>query len=206
MNRRDFIKKVALTAVYCQIPQLISCGWEKSEVEQYIQKFAKYHPLTFDQKANIIWAHQILFPDEPSSPGSMAIESFPFLLNVLNDPHRDPEENAFLVKGADRLNDFSKKQENKNFYHLDDELKLEIFKNFVEEGGESWASAMLSVIFESLLANPIYGCNPGETGWKWLEYTPGYPQPSADNAYPVLMEKRKKEKIMITSFDQLNDK
>ncbi len=52
--------------------------------------------------------------------------------------------------------------------------------------GRNWLSLLLYYIFEALLADPVYGCNPNGIGWKWLEHQPGFPRPPADKIYTRL--------------------
>jgi gluconate 2-dehydrogenase gamma chain len=52
--------------------------------------------------------------------------------------------------------------------------------------GRAWLSLLLYYIFEALLSDPVYGGNPGEIGWRWLEHQPGFPRPPADKIYGSL--------------------
>ena len=36
---------------------------------------------------------------------------------------------------------------------------------------------------EALLADPVYGGNFDQTGWRWLSHQPGFPRPSADKTW-----------------------
>ena len=38
-------------------------------------------------------------------------------------------------------------------------------------------------LLEALLADPVYGGNTDEVGWKWLGYTAGFPRPPIGKRY-----------------------
>ena len=53
---------------------------------------------------------------------------------------------------------------------------------------KEWCSILITLILESLLLDPIYGGNPDGIGWKWLEVTPGFPQPTEELRYDKVIE------------------
>ena len=204
MKRRDFIQQIAAASVYAQLPFLVKCAIpDKSKVEQLLEHLPPFEPLTELQAKTCVIVQQILFPDTKNTPGSIALNSFPFFISVINDAWRDASENKYLIKGLDKLNNKSKEEFNYNFTELSIKQQQEILAKHIDNGGENWASAMLSVIFESLFANPVYGCNPKGIGWKWLHYVPGQPQPDKENEYHHLLKKRKSENNFITGIHQI---
>jgi gluconate 2-dehydrogenase gamma chain len=52
-----------------------------------------------------------------------------------------------------------------------------------EAWGSSWLSIILTYIFEALIADPQYGGNVNESGWKWLNHYPGNPRPAKKLLY-----------------------
>ena len=52
--------------------------------------------------------------------------------------------------------------------------------------GENWVSTLLSYLLEALLSAPAYGGNTDRLGWRWLQYTPGFPLPGPGTRYPEL--------------------
>ena len=52
--------------------------------------------------------------------------------------------------------------------------------------GENWVSTLLSYLLEALLTAPAYGGNTDQLGWRWLQYTPGFPLPGPGTRYPEL--------------------
>ncbi|RMG81035.1 MAG: gluconate 2-dehydrogenase subunit 3 family protein [Bacteroidetes bacterium] len=206
MKRRSFIQSVSLAALYAQLPFWIRCSNpSEKKLNNYLNQLADYEPLTEHQAKTAASVQQILFPDSEEIPGAIAINAFPFFIWILNDKYRDEAENRYLINGLNKLNDFSNEKQNKNFWQISLDNKKEILLNYIEEKGDSWLSSMFSVVLEALFANPVYGSNPGEIGWKWLNYTPGFPQPTEKNKYPHIMEKRTKEKIIFTHLEQLKN-
>ncbi len=204
MKRRDFIQKFAAASVYAQIPLWVKCSISgNNPVSEYLNQLPPYQPLTRTQAEICVIVQQILFPDTETTPGAIALQSFPFFIWVINDSWRDESENRYLISGLDTLNELAKEMFNKEYTALSIARQQEALAARIENGGENWASAMLSIIFESLFANPLYGGNPNETGWKWLHYVPGQPQPSTSNQYPDIIYKRKKENSAITHINQI---
>ena len=56
--------------------------------------------------------------------------------------------------------------------------------------GKNWLSLLLYYLFEALLADPAYGCNPDGVGWQWLEHQPGFPRPPPDKIYTHITSRR----------------
>ena len=151
MKRRRFIQHIAAAAVYSQLPLLAKCSVpNKNNVATYIENLPEHSPLSTLQAKNCVIVQQILFPDNEDTPGSIALNSFPFFISVLNDTWRDENENDYLIKGLDKLNDFAKDQYGLDFFQQKIDNQQEILANYIEDKGENWASAMLSIIFESL--------------------------------------------------------
>ena len=63
-----------------------------------------------------------------------------------------------------------------NYGHLFEEALLQEITQ--KQWCENVFYTCLSYILEALLCSPIYGSNPNEAGWTWLEHNPGFPQPT----------------------------
>lgn len=120
-----------------------------------------------------------LFPSEPDAPGAREIRALTYLQGVVADPQGDRDEQDFLLKGVDWLEDLARTRHKTSFESLDP-LRREALLRVVagSEKGEVWLSNLLYYICEALLADPIYGGNPDGIGWHWLRHTPGFPQPT----------------------------
>ena len=120
----------------------------------------------------------ILFPPDGNGPGSAEVNALAYLLWVLADPEKDPEEVQYIVNGIGWVDETAEEQKGKKYLDLTQQEREELVAMISRESwGESWLSVVLSFIFEALLCDPQYGGNPDATGWEWLEHNPGQPRP-----------------------------
>lgn len=129
-----------------------------------------------------------LFPGEADSPGAADINASAYLETAITAPGIDPDTRNTIVNGIGRLQDASLERFDVLFNSLDDEPREQLLRYLADETrwGSAWLSLMLYYIFEALLSDPVYGGNPGEIGWRWLEHQPGFPRPPADKTYGSL--------------------
>ena len=107
----------------------------------------------------------------------------------MNDHKLDPWDNEYIINGFKKLNKASKEQFNKRFIKLNRNKQEELIGRIsLMDWGQSWLSKMLTLIFESMFANPNYGSNPEGIGWKWLNHQAGWPQPEQKQIYPNILE------------------
>lgn len=183
-TRRSFVKTTLAASLLSVVPFTSSC---LTKVE------TDYKTLRLDGKdysidLNFIRAVQnILFPKDELGPGALELKSDHYLLWTLNDQRLDPWEGEQILKGFTKLNKSSNKQFGKNFINLKQTQQEDLIARIaLIDWGQTWLSRMLTIIFESMYANPNYGSNPNEIGWKWLHHKAGYPQPNKDQIYPTI--------------------
>ncbi len=122
-----------------------------------------------------------LFPSELDAPGAREIRALGYLQGVLADPAGDREEQRFILKGTDWLEDLCRQRHRASFSDLDALRREQVLREVAGTGkGENWLATLLLYICEALLADPAYGGNPGGIGWAWLRHQPGYPRPTPD--------------------------
>ncbi len=120
-----------------------------------------------------------LFPAEPGSPGARDIRALAYLQGVLGDPHGDREEQRFILKGVDWLEDLSRQRHKASFLDLDPIRREQVLREVANSRpGENWLSTLLLYVCEALLTDPVYGGNPDGIGWAWLRHQPGFPRPN----------------------------
>lgn len=125
-----------------------------------------------------------MFPAEPDSPGSRDIRAIPYLQNMLAAPDMDPDDRTFVRDGVGWLNDLAREHHARDFVALDASARERMLRQVERSGaGERWLSMLLDYLLEALLADPVYGGNPDEIGWRWLEHQAGYPLPPAGKRY-----------------------
>ena len=127
---------------------------------------------------------QHLFPSDGNGPGAAEINATHYLKFVLEAPDMDTEQGKLIGSGPQWINEIAKEQKGDIFVNLDsDNREYVINKVASSRVGENWLSYLLLYIFEALLTDPVYGANPDEIGWKWLQHKPGYPRPPRNKRY-----------------------
>ena len=128
-----------------------------------------------------------LFPSAPGSPGARDIRALTYLQWVLADPRGDHEQQRFILKGVDWLEDLARQRHHASFLDLDPIRSEWLLREVAgSEKGDHWLSTLMFYLCEALLADPVYGGNPEGIGWTWLQHQPGFPQPTPDKRYGVL--------------------
>ncbi len=131
---------------------------------------------------------QHLFPGEADSPGAADINATVYLETAITAPGIDPDTRNTIVNGIGRLQDASRERFDVMFNSLDYEQREQLLRYLADETrwGRAWLSLLLYYVFEALLSDPVYGGNPGEIGWRWLQHQPGFPRPPPDKIYGSL--------------------
>lgn len=129
-----------------------------------------------------------LFPSEADSPGAADINATAYLETAITAPGIDPDTRNTIVNGIGRLQDASRERFDVLFNSLDYEQREQLLRYLADETrwGRAWLSLLLYYVFEALLSDPVYGGNPGEIGWRWLQHQPGFPRPPPDKIYGSL--------------------
>ena len=128
-----------------------------------------------------------MLPSEPDSPGAAEIHALDYLRFVVGDPHIDAQEREFIVQGSAWLDELARESHGEDFYALGVDDKEGLLRRITASAaGENWVSTLLSYLLEALLSAPAYGGNTDKLGWRWLQYTPGFPLPGPGTRYPEL--------------------
>ncbi len=190
-NRRQFIKGVGATAVLLQLPVWQSC---KPTIYKGI--------LSADNQFVINNVLQILFPSKPG-PDIYDIKVEKHLNNYLTDPLIDPDEQQFIINGIGWIRETAQEKFENDFLLLSRKQQEKLIKFILSKPwGENWVSKLLTILFEAMLLDPVYGINTHEIGWRFLHHVPGKPRPENYNKYPEILQ-RKNENIIITDLKQL---
>ncbi len=190
-RRREFIRQLFLSGIAVQLPFFFSCSGN-NEVDNVSRK---------TEPVRVI--QQILFPGAPDSPGIPETGATTYFKRMLQDERIDPEERAYLQDGLQWVNETAQEQMKKDFMQLTFKQQKQLIEKIAAfSWGEAWLSRMLTVIFEALLLDPLYGVNHDESGWKWLKHIPGAPRPDMRNRYPEILS-RKAEEIVVSDLSQL---
>ena len=134
---------------------------------------------------------EVLFPAGEDIPGAGDIAATVYLHNAIDNPDADGEDKDFIFRGIGWLDGLTQEQHKKTFVQLSVAKQDEIIQLIVKSrAGRNWVSMLLTYTLEALLADPVYGGNKNEAGWKWLQHQPGYPSPAADKTWDQLLQRR----------------
>lgn len=137
------------------------------------------------QQAIIEAVQQQLFPDDGDGPSAKDIQAFRYLLWALEDTkNKEDGDPAFILRGITWLETQADEQFAQPFIQLETQEQHEVLSELVKTArGESWMSLLVYYLLEALLLDPVYGGNPQQVGWQWLEHQPGYPRPTKARTY-----------------------
>ena len=120
----------------------------------------------------------VLFPADGIGPSAHDIQATRYLQLTLQNPDFDTEERKFILDGVTWLDQFAQEKYQSPFLQLDSTKQEAVLRSIVQStAGDRWVSALLTYVIEALLCDPVYGGNPNEIGWKWLQHPPGFPRP-----------------------------
>lgn len=126
----------------------------------------------------ILHASYHLFPDSKVGPSARDLQISHYLSGVFADKRLFKEDKDRFLKGGYWLEESSYEVFNKSFLNLNKNEKENLFQEIsTERWGEAFMFTCLNYIFEALLSAPVYGSNTDAIGWKWLDHSPGFPQP-----------------------------
>ena len=159
--------------------------------------YALHRNLTRETSFVLFSSHQLealsavqehLFPKDADSPGAADINAAAYLETAITAPGIDPDTRNTVVNGLGRLQDASRERFDGPFNSLNDELREQLLRYLADQTrwGRAWLSLLMYYLFEALLSDPVYGGNPDEIGWRWLEHQPGFPRPPPDKIYGSL--------------------
>ena len=129
-----------------------------------------------------------LFPNSKVGPGAADLHIAHYLAHVFKDKRIPKGDRDYFLKGGLWLEESSFEEYNRSFLNLNSQEKEALLQQISRQRwGENFIYTSLNYIFEALLSSPVYGANPGEIGWQWLEHDPGFPQPitTEDISYEV---------------------
>lgn len=175
LTRRRFLATVAGGALAWGLPGQAVASRRRNEVTRW---------------SLVAAVQQHLLPTEPEAPGAREIGALSYLRTVLDhDPER-ADDRAFILQGAGWLDDLSRESAGVSFLTLDEAGRESVMRRIeASEAGESWLALLMVYLIEALLADPVYGGNPGGLGWQWLQHVPGFPRPSANKRYMALRQR-----------------
>lgn len=187
LSRRAFVLRgsgaLAASTAFSSLPQVL--GDELSGEPEFSTFSEK-------QKKIVSAVQQHLFPKAIDSPGAQDINALPFLQFVIAQADFSADSRNFIINSAQSLEEASMERFDLSFAALDFVRKERLLRYLADDTrwGKNWLSLILYYIFEALLADPVYGCNPDGIGWQWLEHQAGFPRPPVDKLYTHITARR----------------
>jgi len=184
-TRRDFLKDTSLSALAAgmALPAATAApGGDQTLPRTPGQP--QRQTLTEAQWDTIAAVQEHLLPSEPDAPGAREVHATAYLDRTLADPKFDPDIKGFILEGIGWLQEIAKAQDGMLFHRIRPARREELLRQIAATpAGERWLSNLVTYCLEALLADPLYGGNPGGIGWQWLGHDPGRPRPTADKIY-----------------------
>lgn len=178
LSRKLFLQSVIMGGALSQLPLVKVLGNTIKDTSILTEK----------QLSIVSFVQEVLFPADDNGPGASDINAKEYLLWVLADPEKDPEEVKYIINGIGWVDETAEETLSKPYLELTQPEKEKLIETISHESwGESWLSVILTFIFEALLSDPQYGGNPNGTGWKWLDYIAGQPRPTHALLYPEIL-------------------
>lgn len=132
----------------------------------------------FEVKKTIFMNLRYFFDKEFTPPKVVELSSVEYLAGVLEDSRIEKDHREYILQGVVWLNESSEEMFSKKYVALNVEQREELLQEINQLAwGDNWLYVMMQYYFESMFCAPIYGGNKNKSGWKWLEYEAGYPQP-----------------------------
>jgi gluconate 2-dehydrogenase gamma chain len=184
-QRRMLLKSIAVSAFIPVGLSLSACSEDKSPAKQATKKPGQ--PLAAWEKEP--WATydavlSFILPSDAKSPGAREIHATRYLYFALHMPEVNKELFTFMKKSIHWLNASSKKRHKKPFREISHGEKESLLRAIEKtKSGDYWLGYVYRYLFEALLTDPVYGGNPNQIGWKWLEHQPGFPRPPRHKRY-----------------------
>lgn len=180
IQRRVFVKNMLASGLLTQIPfsKMVKASPSPNPYETKAD-------LLNDAQMNIVReVQQHLFPHDGNGPGADELNADKYLLWVLSDPRKDPADTQYIMDGIGWVAETADEEYQKAFEELSESEKASLIAFIAGKAwGSSWLSIILTYIFEALVADPQYGGNTKESGWKWLNHYPGNPRPTEKLLY-----------------------
>ncbi len=183
LDRRKFLKRGGAAVVAATALAGLPFALRKEMTEETSFVF-----FSSQQKQTLTALQEHLFPKGPDSPGATDIGAAAYLEWAITVPESDPDTRNTIVNGISRLHDATIERFDTAFVRLEFMQKEQLLRYLADETrwGRVWLSMVLTYIFEALLSDPVYGGNPDQVGWRWLEHQPGFPRPPVDKIYGKL--------------------
>lgn len=172
ISRREFLNRLSVLSA-------LAAAWPAESLAA-LRSATRPLPAWVDQDPwhTLVEVQEHLFPATNDGPGARDIHAVVYLRNNLEHAQADPELKKFMLDRAAMFNALARQRLDADFGALDFAAREDFLRGILDDGDwRRWLSRLLTFLLEALLADPVYGGNPGGAGWKWLHHQPGFPTP-----------------------------
>ncbi len=179
LSRREFLQASGLAALLAALKP--APVWSKSEAPPTGRPVG----FTASQRAAIAAVQMHLFPDDGDGPSARDLNALSYLEWALTDPDNIADgDQAFLARGCGWLDELAREEHGRRFVKLTTTQQHALLeKTAASSAGQNWMSLLIYYLIEALLLDPLYGGNPDQIGWRWLNHQPGFPRPTPGHGY-----------------------
>ncbi len=190
LNRRAFLKTSTAIALLAGLPackptQDVTKSNNNPAPSATTNKDIPASVFSDYQKKVLAQVQMQLLPDDGDGPSAQDINGVDYLEWAMTDQQNiqdgDPD---FIRKGIGWLDDLAVQTKGEVFIQLDQTNQHNIIEKIAgSSAGENWLSLLMYYLTEALLLDPVYGGNPDQIGWNWLEHQAGFPRPTSETTY-----------------------
>lgn len=155
-----------------------------SAFASFLSSCSKFESKTLDLAANqdrwetINALYDHLLPEDGFGPSAQQINASNYLKNIFESSKTSRYRKYTITEGVTLVNKVSNQLSLKNFTELSSSQKEATLREVEKKDlGDRFLSLLIDMMLESLLGDPVYGCQPNFVGWQWLEHIPGFPRP-----------------------------
>jgi gluconate 2-dehydrogenase gamma chain len=185
LNRRAFLKTSIAISL---LGGLAACKPAPTSTSTAItdpNTLASTNLFTKAEKITLTAVQLQLFPDDGNGPSALELNALQYLELAMQDPQNiDDGDPTQIKQGCVWLNQLAEDTQGDAFAKLKSSQQDKVLKQIAQSReGERWLSLLLYYLTEALALDPVYGGNPDQIGWQWLEHQPGFPLPVAGKTY-----------------------
>ena len=189
-SRRDWIKLASLALASTQIPFFLSCSNNDNGEDNQNSPLpeAAFQYFSSEEAETVISLLDLLLPSTDDGPGALDMGADKYFFDNLKNGLFTEDNHTFFIENIKQFNLTFRENYSTSFTKSSFSDQC----NFVDQTIEDKSfrilySRLITVGFESLLYDPIYGVNINRAGWNWLEQSAPMPSPKDATKFPDLL-------------------
>jgi len=108
----------------------------------------------------------------------LGVDTQRYMQIILRHTRVSERDKRFIKNGVKWLNEEAVSLYKRDYINLPKNEREDVLKVISKESwGENFIYDLLTYSFEATFADPVYGVNQNEAGWRWLNFEGGLPRP-----------------------------